>query len=39
MGNIAFEMDENEGAIVKDAHGPLKIAAVSCVLSCLKLPK
>lgn len=29
MGNIAFEMDDNEGAIVKDAHGPLKIAAVS----------
>lgn len=29
MGNIAFEMDENEGAIFKDAHGPLKMAAVS----------
>ncbi|PFX20078.1 Myosin-IIIb [Stylophora pistillata] len=27
MGNIAFEMDENEGAIVKDAHGPLRTAA------------
>nr|XP_058963310.1 myosin-IIIb-like [Pocillopora verrucosa] len=27
MGNIAFEMDDNEGAIVKDAHGPLKMAA------------
>ena len=29
MGNITFEMDDNEGAIVKDAHGPLKMAAVS----------
>lgn len=29
LGNIAFEMDENEGAVVKEAHGPLRTAAVS----------
>ena len=29
MGNIAFEMDENEGAIVKEAHRALRTAAVS----------
>ena len=29
MGNIAFEMDENEGALVKEAHGSLRTAAVS----------
>ena len=29
MGNIAFEMDENEGALVKEAHGPLRTAEVS----------
>ena len=28
MGNIAFEMDENEGAVIKEAHGPLSTAAV-----------
>lgn len=28
MGNIAFEMDENEGAIIKEAHGPLRTSAV-----------
>ena len=28
MGNITFEMDENEGAIIKEAHGPLRTAAV-----------
>ena len=28
IGNIAFEMDENEGAIVKEAHGPLRTTAV-----------
>ena len=28
MGNIAFEMDENDGAIIKEAHGPLRTAAV-----------
>ncbi|KAJ7365815.1 hypothetical protein OS493_002536 [Desmophyllum pertusum] len=27
MGNIAFEMDENEGALVKEAHGSLRTAA------------
>ncbi|CAH3188478.1 unnamed protein product [Porites evermanni] len=27
LGNIAFEMDENEGAVVKEAHGPLRTAA------------
>lgn len=32
MGNIAFEMDENEGAIIKEAHGPLRTAAVSGML-------
>ena len=29
LGNIAFEMDENEGAVVKEARGPLRTAAVS----------
>ena len=29
LGNIAFETDENEGAVVKEVHGPLKTAAVS----------
>lgn len=29
LGNVAFEMDENEGAVVKEAHGPLRTAAVS----------
>lgn len=29
LGNIAFEMDESEGAVVKEAHGPLRTAAVS----------
>lgn len=29
MGNIVFEMDENEGVIVKDVYGFLKIVVVS----------
>lgn len=29
LGNVAFEMDENEGAFVKDTQGALAIASVS----------
>ena len=29
LGNIVFEMDENEGAFVKDTQGPLTTASVS----------
>lgn len=28
LGNVAFEMDENEGACVKDTQGALTIASV-----------
>lgn len=39
MGNIVFEMDENEGVIVKDVYGFLKMVVVSWVLFCLILLK
>ncbi|XP_015769761.1 PREDICTED: myosin-1-like [Acropora digitifera] len=29
LGNVVFEMDENEGAFVKDTQGALAIASVS----------
>lgn len=29
MGNVTFEMDDNEASFVEDENGPIKMAAVS----------
>ena len=31
LGNIAFDVDESDGAVVREAHGPLRTAAVRVV--------
>lgn len=31
MGNVTFEMDDDEASFVEDENGPVKMAAVSCL--------